>query len=97
MPTKLTAEERSSFFEMHPNWEEVAGRDAMFRTFIFEDFNDAFGFMSRVALLAEKMNHHPEWFNVFNRVEVTLTTHDVDGLSEFDVQMAQFMNGLADK
>ncbi|MCI5043519.1 MAG: 4a-hydroxytetrahydrobiopterin dehydratase [Aquisalinus sp.] len=71
------------------------GRDAIFRRFQFSDFNEAYAFMSRVALLAEKMDHHPEWFNVYNKVEVTLTTHDVNGLSEFDVKMADFMDGLA--
>ncbi len=76
-------------------WKDVDGRDAITRTFTFKDFNAAFGFMSRVALMAEKMDHHPEWFNVYNRVEVTLTTHDCEGLSERDVKLAQFMDSAA--
>ncbi|MCI5047927.1 MAG: 4a-hydroxytetrahydrobiopterin dehydratase [Aquisalinus sp.] len=95
MPTKLTDDEKHEFLGSHSGWSLVEGRDAIFRRFQFSDFNEAFGFMSRVALLAEKMDHHPEWFNVYNKVEVTLTTHDVDGLSEFDVKMADFMDGLA--
>ena len=71
---------------------EVSARDAIQKTFTFADFNAAFGFMSRVALLAEKMDHHPEWFNVYNRVEVTLATHDCGGVSERDIAMARFMN-----
>lgn len=74
-------------------WEEVEGRDAIVRTFKFGDFTEAFGWMSRMALHAEKMNHHPEWFNVYNRVEVTLTTHDADGLSDLDVKLAEIMGG----
>jgi 4a-hydroxytetrahydrobiopterin dehydratase len=77
-------------------WSAVAGRDAIQKTFRFKDFNAAFGFMSRVALAAEKADHHPEWFNVYNRVEVTLATHDVDGVSERDVALARFMDAAAD-
>lgn len=76
-------------------WQEVEGRDAIAKTFRFKDFNAAFGFMTRVALEAEKRDHHPEWFNVYNRVEVVLTTHDADGVSALDVALAQFMDGLA--
>lgn len=76
-------------------WQEVEGRDAIAKTFRFKDFNAAFGFMTRVALEAEKRDHHPEWFNVYNRVEVALTTHDADGVSALDVALAQFMDGLA--
>ncbi len=65
------------------------------RKFVFEDFNAAFGFMTRVALKADKMDHHPEWSNVYNRVEVLLTTHDADGVTGLDVAMAEFMNGAA--
>ena len=71
------------------------GREAIARTFTFKNFNQAFGFMSRVALLAEKMDHHPEWSNVWNRVEVTLATHDVGGLSELDLRMARAMDTFA--
>ena len=75
-------------------WTYDEKRSAISRTFVFADFNAAFGFMSRVALYAEAHNHHPEWFNVWNRVEVTLTTHDVRGLSPRDVAMAQWMDAL---
>ncbi len=76
-------------------WTEIEGRDAIHRTFVFRDFNAAFGFMTRVALEAEKMDHHPEWANVWNRVEVVLTTHDAGGVTERDVAMAQFMDAAA--
>ena len=95
MATKLTDAQRQEFLGKHENWSAVDGRDAIFRRFEFSDFNEAFGFMSRVALMAEKMDHHPEWFNVYNKVEVTLTTHDVDGLSDNDTKMAGFMDGIA--
>ncbi len=75
-------------------WSRVEGRSALFRKFQFADFNQAFGFMSRVALLAEKMDHHPEWFNVWNRVEITLSTHDAGGLSERDVKLAGAIDKL---
>lgn len=73
----------------------MEGRDAIKKQFNFSDFNEAWGFMSRVALKAESMNHHPEWFNVYNRVEVTLSTHDCQGLSARDVKLANFMDKLA--
>lgn len=74
-------------------WVKLPGeRDAITRTLKFDDFNAAFGFMARVALKAEAMNHHPEWFNVYNRVEIVLTTHDCDGVSALDVEMAKFIN-----
>ncbi|KAN0023487.1 hypothetical protein ACTFIU_009241 [Dictyostelium citrinum] len=89
-PTLLTEEQRK---ELIPNdWEMVVGRDAIKKTFTFKDFNQAFSFMTRVALVAEQMNHHPEWFNVYNRVEVTLATHDCSGLSVNDTKMADIMN-----
>jgi 4a-hydroxytetrahydrobiopterin dehydratase len=75
-----------------PQWRAAEGRDAIVRSFAFKDFNAAFGFMTRVALLAEKLDHHPEWSNVYNRVEVLLATHDADGVSELDVAMARFMD-----
>ena len=82
--------------ERLPGWSRAEGdRDAVARRFVFEDFNAAFGFMSRVALKAEAMNHHPEWSNVWNRVEVLLTTHDADGVTALDVEMAGFMNAAA--
>lgn len=79
-----------------PGWAAVqGGRDAIQRTYRFADFNAAFAFMTRVALRAEQMDHHPEWFNVYNRVEVTLATHDCDGVSERDVTLARFMDEIA--
>ncbi|MBI1686339.1 4a-hydroxytetrahydrobiopterin dehydratase [Caulobacter hibisci] len=76
-------------------WTAADGKDAIEKTYKFADFNAAFGFMTRVAIEADKRDHHPEWFNVYNRVEVTLTTHDADGVSERDVQLAKFMDGIA--
>lgn len=75
-------------------WRLVDGRDAIAKSFRFKDFNAAFGWMTRVALIAEAMNHHPEWSNVYNRVDVTLTSHDVGGLSDRDVTMAEALDGL---
>jgi 4a-hydroxytetrahydrobiopterin dehydratase len=77
-------------------WSAASAKDAIAKTYRFADFNAAFGFMTRVALMADKLDHHPEWFNVYNRVEVTLTTHDADGVSELDVTMARFMDSIAD-
>lgn len=78
-------------------WRRANGdREAIARTFVFADFNAAFGFMTRVALKADKMDHHPEWSNVYNRVEVLLTTHDADGVTGLDLEMAQFMDAAAD-
>lgn len=79
-----------------PSWTAVDGRDAIQRTFRFHDFNAAFGFMTRVALMAEKLDHHPEWFNVYNRVEATLATHDAEGVTELDVKLATFMDAAAE-
>ncbi len=92
MVEKLSDAARGDALGALDGWREAEGRDAIVKTFKFPDFNQAFGFMSRVALMAEKMDHHPEWFNVYNRVDVTLTTHDADGLSERDVALARFMN-----
>ncbi|XP_037088731.1 pterin-4-alpha-carbinolamine dehydratase-like isoform X3 [Pollicipes pollicipes] len=90
---KLNDEERTSQLDplLKSGWKKTDGRDAIEKQFVFADFNQAFGFMSRVALKAEKMDHHPEWFNVYNRVTVTLSTHDVGGLSAKDVTLAQFI------
>lgn len=74
---------------------DTSGRDAIVKTFRFDDFNAAFGFMTRVALMADKLDHHPEWFNVYNRVEVLLATHDADGVTELDVTLAAFMDVIA--
>ncbi|MEO1537998.1 MAG: 4a-hydroxytetrahydrobiopterin dehydratase [Pseudomonadota bacterium] len=76
-------------------WDLTDGRDAIQKTFKFNNFVEAFGWMAKMAIVAEKMNHHPEWFNVYNRVEVTLTTHDVDGLSELDLKLAEKMDAGA--
>lgn len=92
MVQKLDSAARAKALAELEGWKDVAGRDAIQRSFTFADFNAAFGFMGRVALLAEKMDHHPEWFNVYNRVDVTLATHDCGGVSERDIAMARFMN-----
>lgn len=89
---KLSDQERSKFFNDFPTWTPLKDRDGAQATFTFADFNEAFGFMTRIALKADQMDHHPEWFNVYNRVEITLTTHDADGLSQRDVAMAAFIN-----
>jgi len=75
-------------------WSAVEGREAIHKTFRFKDFGEAFGFMTRIALAAEKLDHHPEWFNVYNRVEVTLATHDAGGVTELDVKMAKLMDSI---
>jgi len=92
---KLETAARVSALAQLSHWREVPGRDAIARSFRFADFNAAFGFMSRVALLAEKMDHHPEWTNVYNRVDVVLATHSCGGLSELDVTLAAFMDRIA--
>jgi len=94
---KLSDEERTAQLEplLKAGWKRTDGRDAIEKKFAFKDFNEAFGFMTRVALTAEKMNHHPEWFNVYNRVEVTLSTHDCGGLSSKDVKLATFIEAAA--
>ena len=95
MAEKLSNERRAEILGQLAGWQAVDGRDAITRTFKFKDFNEAFGFMARAALIAEKMDHHPEWFNVYNRVDVTLSTHDAGGLTELDVELAAAMNRLA--
>lgn len=92
---KLAPAARAAFLGEFRAWRETKGRDAISRLFRFKDFNQAFGFMSRVALLAEKLDHHPEWSNVYDRVEVTLTTHDAGGVTEKDVAMAKAMEEIA--
>jgi len=94
MIPKLTEEERAGLAAALPEWRMVDGRDAITREFRFRDFSAAFGFMARVALLAEKQDHHPEWSNVWNRVEITLSTHDAGGLSRRDIKLAQAIDGL---
>ena len=94
--SKLTAEERNAQLDplFTSGWTSVEDRDAITKMFSFKNFNEAFGFMTRVAMLAEKMNHHPEWSNVYNKVDVTLTSHDVQGISQRDVRMAKFMDDV---
>jgi len=89
MVERLSEEARGAALAQLPGWTHDPARDAITRRFTFGDFNQAFGFMTRVALLAEKADHHPEWSNVWNRVDVLLTTHDAGGLSQRDVDMAQ--------
>ncbi|RTL66071.1 MAG: 4a-hydroxytetrahydrobiopterin dehydratase [Hyphomicrobiales bacterium] len=86
---------RAALAQRLPEWRLVPGRDAITRTFKFKDFNAAFGFMTRLALVAEKMDHHPEWANVYNRVEITLSTHDAGGLTELDVTLAEAADRLS--
>lgn len=95
MAERLSAEARKSALKGLPGWKEVAGRDAIARTFVFKDFNEAFGFMSRAALVAEKHDHHPEWRNVYKTVEVVLATHDAGGVTSKDVELAKAMNAIA--
>jgi len=95
MAQKLTGEARKSALARLNGWSEVAGRDAITKKFAFKDFNQAFGFMTRAALVAEKMDHHPEWFNVYKTVEVTLSTHDAGGLTELDAKLAEAMDKIA--
>ena len=92
-PPKIGA---AAALQQLPGWSAVEGRDAISKSFKFNDFNEAFGFMTRIALAAEKLDHHPEWFNVFNRVDVTLATHDADGVTELDVRLAKIMDAAAD-
>lgn len=95
MVTKLADDMRAELLSHLSAWTVDTERDAISRDFAFRDFNEAFGFMTRIALLAEKMNHHPEWSNVYNRVSVTLTTHDAGGLTDFDIKLAQAMDVIA--
>ena len=97
MAEKLSGDARKSALARVKSWHEVAGRDAITRKFVFKDFSEAFGFMARAALVAEKLDHHPEWSNVYKTVEVTLSTHDAGGLTELDVKLAEAMDKLADK
>ncbi|CAH0728493.1 unnamed protein product, partial [Brenthis ino] len=94
MADKLSQEERDSLLKplLQSGWKVQSNRDALEKEFQFKNFNEAFGFMTQVALLAEKMDHHPEWFNVYNKLQVTLSSHDVNGLSKRDIKMASFMD-----
>ena len=95
MAEKLDISDRDAAILKLNGWELVEGREAIAKTFTFADFNAAFGFMTRAALKAEAMDHHPEWFNVWNKVDVTLSTHDAGGLTELDMELAAFMDGIA--
>jgi 4a-hydroxytetrahydrobiopterin dehydratase len=95
MAEKLAGAARTAALAKLAGWQPVDGRDAITRTFTFKDFNAAFGFMTRAALVAEKLDHHPEWFNVYKTVTVTLSTHDAGGLTERDVTLAEAMDRLA--
>ena len=94
---KLEGAARKAALAGLQHWREVDGRDAIAKKFVFKDFNQAFGFMTRVALVAEKMDHHPEWFNVYRTVEVTLSTHDAGGVTEKDIALALAMDSVASK
>lgn len=95
MSEKLAGEARKAALTRLKGWSEAPGRDAITKKFVFADFNQAFGFMTRVALVAEKLDHHPEWFNVYKTVDVTLSTHDAGGLTERDIKLAEAMDKFA--
>ncbi|KXU89726.1 pterin-4-alpha-carbinolamine dehydratase [Paraburkholderia monticola] len=94
MIQKLTSDERTQQLAKLNRWESVTERDAIRRTFEFADFNEAFGFMTRVAIKAQEMDHHPEWFNVYNKVEITLSTHEANGVTERDIALAGFIESI---
>jgi 4a-hydroxytetrahydrobiopterin dehydratase len=95
MAERLSAEARNQALKGLPGWADAPGREAIARTFTFKDFNEAFGFMARAALVAEKTDHHPEWRNVYKTVEVVLTTHDAGGVTARDIALATSMNAIA--
>ena len=95
MAEKLTGEARIKALNGLSGWVETDGRDAISKSFAFRNFSEAFGFMTRVALVAEKMDHHPEWFNVYRNVDVTLSTHDAGGLTDLDIVLAAAMDRIA--
>jgi 4a-hydroxytetrahydrobiopterin dehydratase len=95
MIQKLSSEERATQLAQLDGWQNVEGRDAIKRQFKFADFNEAFGFMTRVAIKAQEMDHHPEWFNVYSKVEITLSTHDANGITERDIRLARFIDEVA--
>lgn len=92
--SELTKEDRERLLAEHPEWQSARDGKAITRTFQFDNFSAAWGFMSRVALIAESQDHHPEWFNVYAKVEITLTTHDAGGLSQRDINMVKAIEGL---
>ena len=96
-PQRLQGEARAAALARVPAWSVVDGRDAISRRFAFADFREAWGFMVQVALWAERHDHHPEWFNVYSRVEVILSTHDCGGLSRLDIELAEYMDHLSSR
>lgn len=96
MVDQLSEAEREDALDGLPDWDHDEARDAITRSFTFDNFSEAFAFMTRVALLAEAADHHPEWSNVYNRVDILLTTHDAGGLSERDIEMAEAIDALVD-
>lgn len=97
MSGKLSADDRAARLSELNGWQSVAGRDAIERNLEFADFNEAFGFMTRVAIKAQEMDHHPEWFNVYNVVRITLSSHDVNGVTQRDVELARFIDSIANR
>jgi 4a-hydroxytetrahydrobiopterin dehydratase len=95
MSQKLAGEARKAALARLKGWSEASGRDAITKKFVFADFNEAFGFMTRAALVAEKHDHHPEWRNVYRTVEVVLATHDAGGVTVLDIELAKAMNAIA--
>ena len=92
---KLSHDDTISALAHLPGWKRVEGREAISKRFVFKDFNHAFGWMARIALVAERMDHHPEWFNVYKTVDVTLATHDAGGVTALDIALAEAMNAIA--
>ena len=97
MAEKLESKERNKILKTLKDWKKPRGRDSIEKNYIFKDFTSAFSWMTRIALIAEKMDHHPEWFNVYNRVNVTLSTHDAGGITELDIKLAKEMDKTAKK
>ena len=95
MTVKLAGKARTQALSSIKSWKKVRGRDAIQKSFRFADFNEAWGFMTRVAMAAEKADHHPEWYNVYNKVEIVLSTHDAGGLSDKDVALAKVIDSIA--
>ncbi|MEW9581217.1 4a-hydroxytetrahydrobiopterin dehydratase [Paraburkholderia sp. DGU8] len=94
MIQKLTSDERAERLALLNGWQAVPDRDAIQRKLQFADFNETFGFMTRVAIKAQQMDHHPEWFNVYNKVEITLSTHEANGVSARDIELASFIDSI---
>ncbi|CAB3765291.1 4a-hydroxytetrahydrobiopterin dehydratase [Paraburkholderia humisilvae] len=97
MSRKLSPDERAAQLRELKDWQSAANRDAIERNIEFADFNEAFGFMTRVAIKAQEMDHHPEWFNVYNKVRITLSTHDANGITGRDVELARFIDSVVNR